>query len=436
MRRAHQDRHIVEVHRINPARAPLHRLDLFADPARLGLPVPMADQTHLFAVFAGREQGLAQTAFVGLDHTRGGPQNMPGRAVILFQPHNDGARKILFKPQDVAHFGPAPAIDRLVVIADATDVLVPLRQQPQPHILGHVRILIFVHQNVAEPTLILLQDIVVLLKNRHHVQQQIAKIAGVQILHPLLIGRVKINALAVVGTALGHRHLARRPCLVFPAVDDARQHSRRPAFVINIAGRHQLLEQTKLIIRVQNGEIRLQPDQFRMTAEQLYTDRMERAQPRHPLDMARQRPHPRLHLARGFVGECDRQNLVRPRRSCGQQMRNPRRQRLGLARPGPCQHQHRTIQRLNRLALCGVQPVQIGRGKPRHRAGGQRPARSTRNGGSLKGFIIGITAHLFYLARQDGQENPMFALCSPHRHILHKPAVFRPRLAFLWFKNT
>ena len=89
------------------------------------------------------------------------------------------AREIRLKPQDVAYFGPAPAIDRLVVVTDAADVLVPLRQEPQPEVLRNVGILIFVYQNVFEPALILRQHIRMRLKDRHHMQQQIAKISGV-----------------------------------------------------------------------------------------------------------------------------------------------------------------------------------------------------------------------------------------------------------------
>ncbi len=105
--------------------AALHRLDLFADPARLFLAVPMADQPQLFALVQLGPQRLAQPPLVGVDHAGGGGQDMRGRAIVLLQPHHLGAGKILFEPQDVADLGAAPAIDRLVVVADAADVLVP-----------------------------------------------------------------------------------------------------------------------------------------------------------------------------------------------------------------------------------------------------------------------------------------------------------------------
>ena len=57
----------------------------------------------------------------------------------------------------------------------------PLRQKAQPQILGDVRILIFVNEDILEPLLIAGQDIWVGLKNRHAVQQQIAEIYGVEL---------------------------------------------------------------------------------------------------------------------------------------------------------------------------------------------------------------------------------------------------------------
>ena len=111
---------------------------------------------------------------------------------------------------------------------------------------------------------------------------------------------------------------------------------------------------------------------------------MEGAHPGHPLGhLAQQTPHAQLHLSRGLVGEGHRQNLIRPRLAHPQQMHDPRRQRLGLARPRPGQHQHRTIQRLDRCALRRVQIVQIGR-RPRRLQGALRQRHRRR----LKGFIL------------------------------------------------
>ena len=128
----------------------------------------MADQAHLLAVVLVGPQLFAQPPLIAPDHAGGCGQNMWGGPVVLLQPHHMRAREILFKAQDVAHLGPAPAIDRLIIVAHAANVLVGPCQKTQPHILGDVGVLIFVHQNVAEPALVLRQHIFVGLEDREH----------------------------------------------------------------------------------------------------------------------------------------------------------------------------------------------------------------------------------------------------------------------------
>ncbi len=93
------------------------------------------------------------------DQVRGGGQDMRRRAVVALQPDDGGAGKILLEAQDVADLGAAPAVDRLVVVADAADVLRALRQQPQPEILRHVGVLVLVDQDVAEAAVVLRQHV-------------------------------------------------------------------------------------------------------------------------------------------------------------------------------------------------------------------------------------------------------------------------------------
>ena len=436
MRGPHEDRLIVQPDLLQPPRAPLQRLDLLSDPARLLLTVPVADQADLLATLRLSEQRLAQSPLVRRDHAGGGGEDMLRRAIVLLQLHDRRARKILLEPQDVAHLGPAPAIDRLVVVADAADVLVRRRQQPQPQVLRDVGVLVFVHEDIAEPPLVLFQHIRMGLEDRDHVQQQIAKVAGVQIEQPPLVGRIELHPLVIEGPRIGQRHLVRREGLVLPAVDDPRQHPRRPAFLVDPLGHDQLLHQPDLVVGVQNREVRLQPHQLRMTAQELHADRVEGAEPRHPLHrLAHQPAHAVLHLARGLVGEGHGQDLVRTGRPGHQQMRDPRGQGPGLARARPRQHQHRTVERQHRLPLRRVQPLQIG---PRAAAGHRPPAQGHR--GRLEGIVFGITVHRAKIRPNTRQRNPLFTIRS--QLMSSAPASSRPKYPrrrhrfFPWEKPT
>ena len=67
-------------------------------------------------------QRLAEPAFVMGDQMRGGGEDVAGGAVIALEPDHRGAGKIVLEAQDVVDLGAAPAVDRLVVVADAADV--------------------------------------------------------------------------------------------------------------------------------------------------------------------------------------------------------------------------------------------------------------------------------------------------------------------------
>ncbi len=85
-------------------------------------------------------------------------------------------------------------------------------------------------------------------------------------------------------------------------------------------------------------------------------------------------------------------------------MRDPRRQGARLAGPGPGEHQDRSFQRVHRLPLRGVQPVEIRRGPRRHRAGGKRSA--------LEGIGFVETAHARQSRRIAIRIKDEFTLCS------------------------
>src|SRR6202012_186609 len=112
-----QNRDVVEV-----VAGALQLLDLLADRAGFLLGIPGAGDGDLFAVDILGAQRLAEPAFIMRDQMRGGGEDVPGGAVVALQPDHLGAGKIVFESQDVVDLGAAPAVDRLVVVADAADV--------------------------------------------------------------------------------------------------------------------------------------------------------------------------------------------------------------------------------------------------------------------------------------------------------------------------
>ena len=242
------------------------------------MPVPNAGNADRLAAAGVGPQCLAQPPGVGRNQSRCGAKNMRGRAVILFQADHLGAGEVGLEFQDVANFGAAPAIDRLVVIADAADVMGGLCQQPQPQILCQVGVLVFVDQDIAEAGMITRQHVRVLLEYFQVIQQQIAEIAGVQHLQPRLILAVQRLALTVgIGMGLARRHPVGGQRLVLPTVNQAGQQARRPALDVNIPGLHQLFQQPHLIVGIKDGVVGFQPHQLGVIAQYARRHRMEGA---------------------------------------------------------------------------------------------------------------------------------------------------------------
>ena len=172
------------------------RFGFLADAARFLGAVPDADHADLLAVAGVGPQGLAEAAGIVGDEAVGRGEDVAGRAVILFEPDDRRAGEVLLEAQDVGDLGAAPRIDRLVVVADAAQVAARLGEQPQPFVLALVGVLIFVDEDVAEAVAIASSTSGWARKMHQHVEQQVAEVAGVQRLQPLLILGVELGAAA------------------------------------------------------------------------------------------------------------------------------------------------------------------------------------------------------------------------------------------------
>ena len=427
-RGAHQDGDLVERMRIARPVVALQLLDLLADRARLFLRIPARGDLHLVARHVLGAQRLAEAALVVGDQVRGGGEDMGGGAVVALEADDLGAGKVVLEAQDVVHLGAAPAVDRLVVVADAADVLERARrrllggcgrlgllalrglgvlslpacgergeisargistaaralaQQPQPEILRHVGVLILVHQNVSEPPLILAQHLGLLAEQPDAFEQQVAEVGGVEHFQPLLEGGVELFALAAgEARGLAGGNLVGRKAAVLPAVDEAGEHARRPALLVDVLGCEQLLEQTDLIVGIEDGEVRLQADQLGMPPQNFHADRMKGAKPRHSLDNLAHHGPTRAFISRAaLLVKVTARISVRPCTSGGKNVRYPRCQDTGFSGPGAGQNQHRAVQGHDRLALLRIEVLEIGRARGRSRARGD-PA-GLRHGGNV-----------------------------------------------------
>ena len=325
---------------------PLQRLDLLADPARLLLGIPQTAHDDLFAACGAGPQGFPQAAAIMRDDAARRRQDLRGRTVVFLEPHDQRAGEVALEFEDVADLGAAPAVDRLVVVADAAQVAVALRQQPQPQILREIGVLVLVDQQIAEALLVMPEDLGVLAEQRQIVQQQIAEIGRVYGRETLLIIAIECDG-APVGPVSGvaRRNLVGHQAAILPALDNAEQGPRRPAPLVDIRRRDDLFQQTELVVGVENREARREADRLGVAAQDARGERVKRAEPDAVGGAADHRLEPLAHLARRLVGEGDGQHLAGIGAAARQNVREAGGQHAGFSGTGAGQHQHGALHR-------------------------------------------------------------------------------------------
>ena len=161
------------------------------------------DPGGLFAVVAGGKDGdgLAAGAvgpqlfgvapFVVGDDIVGGIEDQAGGSVVLFEFDDFGLVEGLVEAEDVARVGAAPAVDRLVVVADDGEVFVGRRQVLEDLVLGGVGVLEFVDEEVAPQAAEIAGKSRFVSKQPDRLEDEIAEVDGVGLAQCLLVATVK-----------------------------------------------------------------------------------------------------------------------------------------------------------------------------------------------------------------------------------------------------
>ena len=141
------------------------------------------------------------------------------------------------------------------------------------------------------------------------------------------------------------------------------QRARGPAVRIDIRVFGQRLDQTDLVVGVENGEVRAESRRLRVAPQHACRKRVKGADPEAVHGIADQPGDPVAHLARRLVGKGHGEDLAWPGLPRHRDMSEPRRQYPGLARTGSGQHEERPLRGLDSLALLVVEGVEIGRAR-------------------------------------------------------------------------
>ena len=264
------------------------------------------------------------------------------------------ARKVLLHAMNVLDARTAPAIDRLVIVAHYHDLSGLACKHAQPSILDRVGVLEFIDQQMAEATLVVLQQSGILKPELMAAKQQFSEVDHAAALAGILISRVDTNHRLREQIAPSF-DMPRPPAFVLLAVYEPGRLTWRPALLIQIETFHDALDESLLVLRIQDLEILRQLRFLPVLAKQTVGDAVEGPDPHLANRKVEQRLDPRAHLSRSLVGEGHRKNAVRRRAYRLDQPGDPMHQHTRFARTGACKDEQVFGRRRHRFTLRVVQ---------------------------------------------------------------------------------
>ncbi len=278
------------------------------------------------------------------------------RAVVALQPDDVSAGKILVELLDVFDAGTAPAVNRLIIVANHHQVIVAAGQHAQPGVLHSVSVLELIDQDMAEAALIVVQQAGIVQPQLVGAQQDFSKVHHAAALTGLFIGGIdrEHGAGELVTVVL---YVGGAQTFVFLCVDVPLHLAWGPFVLVNAQRLAQTLDQPKLVITVQDLEVLRQIGFTPVLAQQPVRQAMESADP-HTADRALQQLFDTAaHFAGGLVGKCHGQNAKGRYALHLHQPGDAMDQHAGLAAAGASQYQHTTRGRGDSPALLVVQGI-------------------------------------------------------------------------------
>ena len=286
----------------------------------------------------------------------GGVEDELGRAVVLLELDDRRVGVVALEVEDVADVGAAPAVDRLVVVADDRQVAVLRGQRPDPEVLRPVRVLVLVDVEVAPAILVAGEDVRRLVEQADRLEQEVVEVERADLLEPLDVALREPgdHLLVVVDGVLGEERRVEH--LVLRAADRA-EHGRRP----ELAGqRHVLLAEDRLherllVVGVVDDEAAADPDRLAVAPEDPGAERVERARLDVAARLADERDDPLAQLAGGPVRERHREDLPRPDALDADEVRDAVGEDARLAAAGAGEDEERAIGRRDGPRLLRIQ---------------------------------------------------------------------------------
>jgi hypothetical protein len=305
--------------------------------------------------------GLA-LAVVRDDRVRGAEDRVRG-AVVLLQRDDRRLAEVALELEDVADVGAAERVDRLVRVPHDHDVPVLFGQELEQPVLRVVRVLVLVHEDVAErllPALLRLGEPLQDLDGQH---QEVVEVDRVRAEEPPLIEVVDVGDGLVVEGLHPIPVLGRADQLVLRRRDVLVDALGREPLRVALELLQRLLHHPDLVGRVVDREVRLVAQSRRFPAQNPAAGGVEGEDPDPARDLRQEVLEAGSHLAGRLVREGDREDLVRLDPNGGDEMGHAMRQHTGLAGARAGDDEERPFGVRDRLTLGGIQVGEVGLGR-------------------------------------------------------------------------
>ena len=332
--------------------------------------------------FPGEER-LPETRLVLRDDRIGGGKDMAGGTKILLEADVDRVREVALELPYECDIRPAPAVDRLVVVAHSEEPLAMQGEHLEPSVLGKIDVLVFVGVNPIELSGPSRPVIGVMEERERGPEEKIAEVGGIRFPQPSLIFPVRAGGRQKSGgvdRSLGAVRLGdpvldmrrgglRRHQPVFELGDVAGDDFYRiapAAFVLvgrKVQRLHDAAKDASGVVGVEDVEVFTQGSDFGGGAKLTGRQAVECAEPIGRRVRAERSADAVRHLACGLIGECDGKHPMRRNAIDRDAVRDGGGEGRGLAGPCPSQDQNRAVMSRGRdLGFCQGRGDRIERG--------------------------------------------------------------------------
>ena len=280
------------------------------------------------------------------------------RSVVLLELDDGRVRPVALEVEDVADVRAAPAVDRLVVVADDRQVPVLRREGLDPQVLRAVRVLVFVDMEIAPAILVTGECLRRFLEQPNRIEEQIVEVERVGLLEGRPVQAGKSRDLDGDPRREAERRDLRRVEHVVLRAADGPEDRRRSRLALRLEAflAQHLLHQLLLVLRVVDDEPAVEPEGLAVAPQHARADRVERPGLDLAAGLADEPDDPFPQLSRGAIREGDREDLPRCHPLDPDEVRDPMRQHARLARACSRENQHGTLGRSDRAALLRIQP--------------------------------------------------------------------------------